>query len=108
MLKFKINNSEWTIKIVNEATINNEMKTDGILGITIYKTQEILLLENQANIIKTLKHELMHVWLYEYGHSQSENTTYGYEDICEIVASSNEFINEIINRYLMKQVEVNG
>lgn len=107
MLKFKINNSEWTIKIVNEATINNEMKTDGILGITIYKTQEILLLENQANIIKTLKHELMHVWLYEYGHSQSENTTYGYEDICEIVASSNDFINNIVEQY-KKQVEVDG
>ena len=99
-MKFKCNNSEWNIKAVDEATINNEMKQDGTLGITIYKTQEILLLENQANIIKTLKHELMHVWLYEYGHAQDDNTTYGYEDICEIVASSNEFINEIIKQYV--------
>lgn len=98
-MKFKCNNSEWNIKAVDEATINNEMKQDGTLGVTIYKTQEILLLENQANIIKTLKHELMHVWLYEYGHAQDDNTTYGYEDICEIVASSNEFINEVINEY---------
>lgn len=98
-MKFKCNNSEWNIRIVDEATINNEMKQDGTLGVTIYKTQEILLLENQANIIKTLKHELMHVWLYEYGHAQDDNTTYGYEDICEIVASSNEFINEVINEY---------
>ena len=98
-MKFKCNNSEWNIKVVDEATINNEMKQDGTLGVTIYKTQEILLLENQANIIKTLKHELMHVWLYEYGHAQDDNTTYGYEDICEIVASSNEFINEVVNEY---------
>lgn len=99
-MKFKINNTEWEIKVVDEATINNEMKQDGTLGVTIYKTQEILLLENQANIIKTLKHELTHVWLYEYGHAQDDNTTYGYEDICEIVASSNDFINKVVNRYL--------
>ena len=102
-MKFKINNTEWNIKVVDEATINNEMKQDGTLGVTIYKTQEILLLENQANIIKTLKHELMHVWLYEYGHAQDDNTTYGYEDICEIVASSNEFINEVIAEYTKKE-----
>lgn len=96
---FEINNTEWIIREVNEATINNEMKQDGTLGVTIYKTQEILLLESQANIIKTLKHELMHVWLYEYGHAQNDNTTYDYEDICEIVASSNDFINKVVEQY---------
>ncbi len=99
MFKFKCNNSEWTIKTVDEATINNEMKNDYTMGVTIYKTQEILLLENQANIIKTLKHELMHVWLYEYGHAQSDESKYDYEDICEIVASSNDFINEVVGKY---------
>lgn len=98
-MKFKINNAVWTIKVVDEATINNEMKQDGTLGVTIYKTQEILLLKDQANIVKTLKHELMHVWLYEYGHVQNDNTTYDYEDICEIVASSNDFINKIVDKY---------
>ena len=105
-MKFKINNTEWNIKLVDEATINNEMKQDGTLGVTIYKTQEILLLENQANIIKTLKHELTHVWLYEYGHAQDDNTTYGYEDICEIVASSNDFINEIVEKYQSEKNEI--
>lgn len=75
------------------------MKQDGTLGVTIYKTQEIMLLENQANIIKTLKHELMHVWLYEYEHPQDDESKYTYEDVCEIVASSNEFINEIVEQY---------
>lgn len=99
-MKFKINNTEWTIKEVDEATINNEMKQDDTLGVTIYKTQEILLLESQANIIKTLKHELIHVWLYEYGHSQEDESKYNYEDVCEIVASSNDFINEVVNKYM--------
>nr|DAL53627.1 MAG TPA_asm: hypothetical protein [Bacteriophage sp.] len=97
-MKFKINNTEWTIEEVDEATINNEMKSDGILGVTIYKTQKIMLLKDQANIIKTLKHELTHVWLYEYGHNQSEKE-FNNEDVCEIVASSNDFINEVVDKY---------
>lgn len=100
--EFKCNGSNWDVKAVDEATINNEMKNDYTLGVTVYKTQEILLLENQANIVKTLKHELMHVWLYEFGHSQDEERKYSYEEVCEIVASSNNFINEIINQYFGK------
>lgn len=99
-MKFKINNTEWTIEEVDEATINNEMKNDGTLGLTIYKTQTIMLLKDQANIIKTLKHELTHVWLYEYGHNQNDDKTFCYEDVCEVIASSNDFINEIVNQYL--------
>lgn len=99
-MKFKINNTEWTIEEVDEATINNEMKNDGTLGVTIYKTQTIMLLKDQANIIKTLKHELTHVWLYEYGHNQNEDKTFTYEDVCEVVASINDFINKIVNQYL--------
>ena len=98
-MKFKINNTEWLIEEVDEATMNNEMKADGTLGVTIYKTQKIMLLKDQANIIKTLKHELTHVWLYEYGHNQNDDKTFTYEDVCEVVASSNDFINEIVEQY---------
>lgn len=103
-MKFEINNTEWTIELVDEATINNEMKNDGALGVTIYKSQTIMLLKDQANIIKTLKHELTHVWLYEYGHNQNEDKTFSYEDVCEIVASSNDFINEIVDRYQKNEI----
>lgn len=101
-MKFKINNREWTIEEVDEATINNEMKGEETLGVTIYKTQKVMLLKDQANIIKTLKHELTHVWLYEYGHNQNEDKTFSYEDVCEVVASSNDFINEIVRQYKEK------
>jgi hypothetical protein len=103
IMKFKINNTEWTIEEVDEATINNEMKSDGTLGVTIYRTQKIMLLKDQANIIKTLKHELTHVWMYEYGHNQNDDKTFSYEDVCEIVASSNDFINEIVEQYINKK-----
>ncbi len=99
MFKFKINNTEWSIEEVDEATINNEMKADGTLGVTIYKTQKIMLLKDQANIIKTLKHELTHVWLYEYGHNQNDEKTFSYEDVCEIVASVHDFISEVVEQY---------
>lgn len=45
-MKFKINNTEWLIEEVDEATINNEMKSDGTLGVTIYRTQTIMLLKD--------------------------------------------------------------
>lgn len=106
-MKFKINNTEWLIEEVDEATINNEMKSDGTLGVTIYRTQTIMLLKDQANITKTLKHELTHVWLYEYGHNQNEDKTFTYEDVCEIVASSNDFINEVVQAYLKQNIEEN-
>ncbi len=99
-MEFEINDTKWTIEIVNEDRINNETKNDNTLGLTIYKEQKILILENQANIIKTLKHELMHVWMYEYGHPQNDEELYTFENVCEIVASSNDFINEIVNKYL--------
>lgn len=55
-------------------------------------------------MVKTLKHELTHVWLYEYGHNQDEKE-FNNEDVCEIVASSNDFINEAIEQYIQhKQV----
>lgn len=103
-MKFKINNTEWEIKEVDEATMNNEEKNDYTLGLTFYKKNEIWLLENNKNIIRTLKHELVHVWLWEYGHSQNDDK-YNYEDICEIVACSNDFINEVVEEYIGNKKE---
>lgn len=100
-MKFNINGSKWTIEIVSEDRINNEMKNDNTLGVTLYKEQKILLLKTQANIIKTLKHELAHVWLWEYAHVQNDNASYDYEDVCEIIACSNNFINNIVNDFYL-------
>ena len=49
----------------------------------------------------TLKHELMHVWLYENGHkNQDGKEVFDYEDVCELVALSNNSINRIVNEYI--------
>ena len=69
-----------------------------VLGYTEYKPQKIYILVSQSNILRTLKHELTHVWLTEYGHYQHEKE-FNNEDVCEIVASINDFINEIINKF---------
>ena len=42
-MEFRINGTKWTIEEVDEATINNEMKSDGTLGVTIYKNQKIII-----------------------------------------------------------------
>lgn len=93
MFKFSINDTVWIIEEIKELE-------EGLLGQTLYTTQEIKLLIKQANKTKTLKHELTHVWLWEYGHNQHrDNKKYTYEDICEIVASSNNFINRVVKDY---------
>ena len=54
----------------------------------------------------TLKHELMHVWLYENGHkNQNNDEIFGYEDVCEYVALSNDSINRIVDLYLYNKYE---
>lgn len=94
-MKFKINNTEWEIQEVN--CIEDEVET---VGLTRYQ-ERIIYLKNldRGFMIRTLKHELTHVWLYEYGHNQNDDKTFSYDDVCEIVASSNDFINEIVEQY---------
>lgn len=56
---------------------------------------------NSNQMLLTLKHELMHVWLYENGHTnQTKDEVFDYEDVCELVALSNDSINRIVNLYL--------
>ena len=64
---------------------------------------ELYMLKNGSykDMLLTLKHELMHVWLYENGHTnQNGDEIFDYEDVCELVALSNSSINRIVNLYL--------
>ena len=55
-------------------------------------------------MLLTLKHELMHVWLYENGHTnQDGQEIFDYEDMCELSALSNKSINRIVNIYLQSK-----
>lgn len=94
-MKFKINNTEWIIKEVEK----NEFDLENVLGETDYEKQEIRIWKECKNKNRTLKHELCHVFLWEYAQTQREERKYDYEEVCEIVACSNDFINEVVEKY---------
>ena len=95
--KFKINDKIYTIYNVDKI----EGKKNYV-GSSNYDKNEIFI-ENGTfeQMLLTLKHELMHVWLYENGHTNQNNEeTFGYEDLCELVALSNNSINNVVKLYL--------
>lgn len=95
--EFKINDKVYSIYNVDKI----EGKKNYV-GSSNYDSNEIFI-ENGTfeQMLLTLKHELMHVWLYENGHTNQNNEeTFGYEDLCELVALSNNSINNVVNLYL--------
>lgn len=97
---FEINDRIYRIYDVDKI----EGKTT-FVGETNYETREILIENGNSNqMLLTLKHELLHVWLYEKGYKNQIDGCFSFEDICEICARSNDFVNKIVNEY----VEVKG
>ncbi len=96
-MQFKINGNIWFINEISKTEMEEKFEEDA-LGYTNYGEQVIYLLNYQANILRTLRHELTHAWLWEYGHYQHEKE-FTNEDVCEIVACISDFINEVIERY---------
>ena len=93
---FKINNKLYTIYDINK--IEGKYR---YVGQSQYDKGLIFIEEDDIeDMLLTLKHELMHVWLYENGHTnQDGNDIFDYEDVCELVALSNNSINEIVKEY---------
>ena len=94
---FEINNRIYSIYIVG--------KIEGrasIVGRSTYDEGIILIEKNTPKqMMLTLKHELMHVWLYENGHTnQDGQEIFDYEDVCELVALSNNSINTVVSKCL--------
>lgn len=94
---FVINNHVYTI--YNVGKIEGK---ENYVGRSHYEDRTIYIEKgNYEDMLLTLKHELMHVWLYENGHAnQNGDEVFGYEDVCELVALSNNSINRITNIYL--------
>ncbi len=98
-MKFKINGNEWEIVELSGPEMAVQIEQGLVLhGQSCYDTNKIQLNKDVPEMIKSLKHELTHVWMYEYGHNQN-NKEFDKEDVCEIVASINDFINEIVEEY---------
>ena len=92
-------------------TINNKIYTiydvDKIEGKKSYVGQSqydegLIYIEkgNEDDMLITLKHELMHVWLFENGHVDQNEEKFDYEDLCELSALSNNSVNRIVELYL--------
>lgn len=94
---FTINNKLYTIYIVDEIS-----GKDSYVGQTQYDIGVVYIEgATEEEMLLTLKHELMHIWLYEHGHkNQDGREMFSYEDLCEYVALSNNFINRIVNKYI--------
>ena len=95
--KFIINNNIYTIYDVDKIIGKNSY-----VGRSHYEDKTIFVEKGtKEQMMLTLKHELMHVWLYENGHTnQNNNETFDYEELCELVALSNNSINRIVNLYI--------
>ena len=95
--QFIINNHVYTIYNVNKI-----IGKDTYVGRSHYDDRTIYVEKGNPNqMLLTLKHELMHVWLYENGHpNQNKEEVFDYEDMCELVALSNDSINRIVDLYL--------
>lgn len=94
---FIINNRVYRIYDVDKI---EGLKT--YVGRSDYNLQDIYIeYGTLEQMLLTLKHELMHVWLYENGHkNQDGQEIFDYEDVCEYVALSNNSINKIVDMYL--------
>lgn len=108
-ISFIINNHRWRIyerdldeMIKRYKEINKGKEISYIYGYTYYPVQEIWINKelSMEQKIKTLKHELTHCYIWEYGLYFAEDVT---EDmICDLVSCSNNFINEVVREYIKK------
>jgi len=104
-MKFIINNDEWEIKELSKDKLNemyeDNMKEEAyfVFGLTQKSKHIIYINKDMCNDQKrkTLKHELTHCYIWEYG--LYNVTDVNEEVICDLVACSNDFINEIVKRY---------
>lgn len=104
-MDFKINHDTWKIlkkdtkTLVDKYNSGNEDNAKFAFGVTIFPQHEIWINEDMCfeQQIRTLKHELTHCYLWNSGLAQIIN--YDEETVCEIVASINDFINDVIYEY---------
>lgn len=105
MFEFEINNDKWQIEEKSKEELKElyeaemEEKAYFVFGVTI-KSQHIIYINKdmcEEQKIKTLKHELTHCYIWEHGLYNVMDVN--EEVICDIVASSNDFINEVVEQY---------
>ena len=102
MKKFFINNHTWVIEEKPEKDILEEYhkrspNAYACFGLTFYKEHKIWIAKELCNDeqIRTLKHELTHCYIWEYGFY---NVDFNNEEVvCDIVAGIYDFMNYVLN-----------
>lgn len=110
-MEFKINNDKWKIEERTAKELLDLYSTQKgpdenvcyIFGMmnkadhAIYINKEIC----KDQKIKTLKHELTHCYIWNYGLYNVPHFT--EEMVCDLVSSINDFINDIVEKYITKK-----
>lgn len=96
LFDFEINNTKYEVFITDKIE-NKDDET--IIGETNYEKQTIHIKRGKPSVmLRTFRHEIVHVWLYEYGHYQHEKE-FSNEDVCEIVACSYDYVSKLVDRW---------
>lgn len=108
---FEIDNDTWSIEIKDKQTMLSKLNEDRpeedrytyAFGVCIYPKHEIWINEDacKEQQIRTLRHELTHCFLWYSGCYNAPS--YTEEMVCDIVANSYNFINDIINKFKEEQ-----
>lgn len=94
--QFEINNRIYTIYNIDKIP-----GKESYIGRSNYDDRNIYIeYGSKDEMLLTLKHELTHVWLHENGYENQDNGCFSFEQVCEIVAYSNNSINRITKLYL--------
>jgi len=104
-MKFEINEDIWEIEYMDKDALikmyeeQYDEKAYFVFGVTqkaqhkIYINKDVV----KSQQINTLKHELTHCYIWEYGLYNVPN--FNEEMVCDLVASINSFINDIVKRF---------
>lgn len=105
-MKFLMNNREWEIKELSQDEMretftkyDQKQESGRYFGLTWADTGMIYLDKDLClgQKIQTLKHELMHCYIY--CHLFDGDKSYTEEDLCNISANAHDSIHEIVVKY---------
>lgn len=108
-MDFVINKHIWFICELDRESLDGLVKKvvgDEVVcsfGLTKYDEQIIYINQEMCydQKIRTLKHELTHCYIWEMGMYNTQS--FNDEMVCDLVASSNDFINEVVERYIKEK-----
>lgn len=86
------------IETTDDNYVNITSNGESILGLCDNANRKIYIHKNLdfPSKVKTLRHELMHAIIYEYGFSKE---TYSEEDVCNLFGTYEKLIDDLVFEY---------